>query len=469
MATKRQRGYDIVSGKENADGTGNREDANADLGEVRDFLRKKCRFDDCYVRKYSSALISNGYTRDIMHDLVEPGEFDDIEKSMPIGHRKRILKMLNSSTLMRREECPLDNFQQNSVTKKQAHESSSRETTYIDKAGYLVTIDPHATRERPSLLAESYLASKPKNRTPEFSAEASQQDSLYPKNVSQGYACNYSTTKSSKIEKVFTDKAGYLGTTDLGSKKSQSSTEIEPKSNVQSNVEMAEKEEQPKRAPCQTWICHEFSETGICHNPDCPFTHEEAPIKQHTLVEQKTEQKLECWSWTKSGVCRYGMQCSFRHDGPGKVFLCDNWKRTGKCKFGDRCRYRHEGSEVGKEMEHKQKIFVGGIPQSVKRSEDLREIFEREVGETIDALVCMDKRTGFTRGFGFVTFLNMEAARRALSKVIVINGRRLDCKIAKENFHEKSRSQVRRKDIKVRKFQSFHYFFFRRHVTNADS
>eukprot|EP00466_Bigelowiella_natans_P014980 jgi/Bigna1/59012/fgenesh1_kg.2_\ len=35
----------------------------------------------------------------------------------------------------------------------------------------------------------------------------------------------------------------------------------------------------------------------------------------------------------------------------------------------------------------------------------------------------------------------MEAARRALSKVIVINGRRLDCKIAKENFHEKSRSQ----------------------------
>ena len=45
---------------------------------------------------------------------------------------------------------------------------------------------------------------------------------------------------------------------------------------------------------------------------------------------------------------------------------------------------------------------MGGLPQSV-RGPELREYFSK-FGEIVTSVVMMDKSTGRSRGFGFVTF-----------------------------------------------------------------
>ena len=58
------------------------------------------------------------------------------------------------------------------------------------------------------------------------------------------------------------------------------------------------------------------------------------------------------------------------------------------------------------------KIFIRGLPWSVS-SETLTEIFA-EFGPVREAAVIMDKITGKSRGFGFVTFESMDSANRSL-------------------------------------------------------
>ena len=61
------------------------------------------------------------------------------------------------------------------------------------------------------------------------------------------------------------------------------------------------------------------------------------------------------------------------------------------------------------------KLFVGGL--SWNTSDDgLREAFSR-LGEVTDAKVITDRETGRSRGFGFVTFANGEAAKEAIAKM----------------------------------------------------
>ena len=73
------------------------------------------------------------------------------------------------------------------------------------------------------------------------------------------------------------------------------------------------------------------------------------------------------------------------------------------------------------------KLFVGNLAWSVT-SEMLKEIF-MPFGRVIDARVLMDRQTGRSRGFGFVTFENEADADRATAEMHnqEIEGRAIRC------------------------------------------
>ena len=60
------------------------------------------------------------------------------------------------------------------------------------------------------------------------------------------------------------------------------------------------------------------------------------------------------------------------------------------------------------------KIYVGNLPFSVEES-DLKELFSGY--ETEEVVLIKDKFNGRSKGFGFVTIPNDEAAQRALSEL----------------------------------------------------
>ncbi|KAK9756627.1 hypothetical protein RND81_01G110300 [Saponaria officinalis] len=75
------------------------------------------------------------------------------------------------------------------------------------------------------------------------------------------------------------------------------------------------------------------------------------------------------------------------------------------------------------------KVFVGGLAWET-HSETLRRFFE-QFGEILEAVVITDKNTGRSKGYGFVTFRDPEAARRACADPTpVIDGRRANCNLA---------------------------------------
>jgi len=74
------------------------------------------------------------------------------------------------------------------------------------------------------------------------------------------------------------------------------------------------------------------------------------------------------------------------------------------------------------------KLFVGGLgPKTSDQS--LRETF-RAFGEISEARVVTDMDTGRSRGYGFVTFADSEAADRAISE---LDGKELDGREVKVN------------------------------------
>ncbi|CAL9084522.1 unnamed protein product, partial [Musa textilis] len=75
------------------------------------------------------------------------------------------------------------------------------------------------------------------------------------------------------------------------------------------------------------------------------------------------------------------------------------------------------------------KVFVGALAWETK-SETLRRHLE-QFGEILEAVVIADKKTGRSKGYGFVTFRDPESARRACSDPSpVIDGRRANCNFA---------------------------------------
>ncbi|CAK9175744.1 unnamed protein product [Ilex paraguariensis] len=75
------------------------------------------------------------------------------------------------------------------------------------------------------------------------------------------------------------------------------------------------------------------------------------------------------------------------------------------------------------------KLFVGGLAWETQTN-TLRRHFE-QFGEIFEAVVITDKHTGRSKGYGFVTFRDPEAAKRACADPNpVIDGRRTNCNLA---------------------------------------
>lgn len=75
------------------------------------------------------------------------------------------------------------------------------------------------------------------------------------------------------------------------------------------------------------------------------------------------------------------------------------------------------------------KLFVGGLSWGTKE-ESLRQAFER-FGTIEDVHVAVDRDTGRSRGFGFVTFAEEEQAKTALNEM---NGTELDGRSLRVDF-----------------------------------
>lgn len=75
------------------------------------------------------------------------------------------------------------------------------------------------------------------------------------------------------------------------------------------------------------------------------------------------------------------------------------------------------------------KIFVGGLAWETQR-DTMKRYFE-QFGEILEAVVITEKNTGRSKGYGFVTFKDPEAAMRACQNPSpVIDGRRANCNLA---------------------------------------
>ena len=74
------------------------------------------------------------------------------------------------------------------------------------------------------------------------------------------------------------------------------------------------------------------------------------------------------------------------------------------------------------------RLYVGNLPFSTTNDE-LKELFSAH-GEVTSANVITDRDTGRSRGFGFVTFDDGEAASRAISEM---DGQDLDGRTIKVN------------------------------------
>ncbi|GMI84038.1 hypothetical protein like AT1G33470 [Hibiscus trionum] len=80
------------------------------------------------------------------------------------------------------------------------------------------------------------------------------------------------------------------------------------------------------------------------------------------------------------------------------------------------------------------KVFVGGLPWETHK-DTLRNYFE-QFGDILEAVVITDKATGRSKGYGFVTFREPEAAMRAcVDAAPVIDGRRANCNLGCLGVH----------------------------------
>lgn len=80
-----------------------------------------------------------------------------------------------------------------------------------------------------------------------------------------------------------------------------------------------------------------------------------------------------------------------------------------------------------------QKLYVGNLSfQSTE--DDIRNYFEENAGPTSEVKLIMDRETGRSRGFAFVTFENDEDAQKAVAELNdqEMDGRRLKINEAHE-------------------------------------
>ena len=86
-------------------------------------------------------------------------------------------------------------------------------------------------------------------------------------------------------------------------------------------------------------------------------------------------------------------------------------------------------------------VFVGDIGPEVTL-EELREAFQDAENSVTDARIVMDPTSGRTKGYGFVTFQDSEAATRALSKNgEILKGRKMRVNWASTTKDQKNPQQ----------------------------
>lgn len=78
------------------------------------------------------------------------------------------------------------------------------------------------------------------------------------------------------------------------------------------------------------------------------------------------------------------------------------------------------------------RLFVGGLSWGTTAG-DLRKTFE-DIGEVVDAIIVLDRDTGDSRGFGFVTMADRKAASKAMRELggLELDGRNIRVDMATE-------------------------------------
>ncbi len=79
----------------------------------------------------------------------------------------------------------------------------------------------------------------------------------------------------------------------------------------------------------------------------------------------------------------------------------------------------------------KKKLYVGNLPWSMN-NDSLKELFA-SFGEITEAVVIMDRYSGRSKGFGFVTFANEADAEKAIAEMAEkeVEGRKIVVNVAK--------------------------------------
>jgi len=100
------------------------------------------------------------------------------------------------------------------------------------------------------------------------------------------------------------------------------------------------------------------------------------------------------------------------------------------------------------------KIFVGGIAPEV-RPKDFEEFFGK-FGTIIDAQLMLDKDTGRSRGFGFVTFDAPEAVDRVCQgRYLDFNGRQIEVKRAEPRGPQQQQNHIQQQQQRYLQQQGF--------------
>ena len=83
------------------------------------------------------------------------------------------------------------------------------------------------------------------------------------------------------------------------------------------------------------------------------------------------------------------------------------------------------------------KLFVGSLSWDTN-DDGLRAAFE-QFGEVAEAIVIKDRMSGRSRGFGFVTFEDGEAADRAIAELnnTELDGRAIKVDVAQERSRDR--------------------------------
>lgn len=81
-------------------------------------------------------------------------------------------------------------------------------------------------------------------------------------------------------------------------------------------------------------------------------------------------------------------------------------------------------------------IYIGNINYKLQE-EDLLKLFE-EFGEVVELKLIKDKRTGRSKGYGFIEMLNRDSALQAIENLNrkELNGRKIVLSVAKQSQPE---------------------------------